>query len=76
MINMRTAQVIYFLDDVMDFNMAVVTESKYNLMIFFTLAKRAITRQRQDYWSNILYANAPENFTRVSKTSPSQTNAQ
>ena len=72
--NMRTAQVIYFLDDVMDFNMAVVTESKYNLMIFF--AKRAITRQRQDYWSNILYANAPSNFTRVSKTSPSQTNAQ
>ena len=42
----------------MDIDVAVDEESKYNLVIFQTFAKRVTTRQKQDYWSNMLYANA------------------
>ena len=34
-----------------------VIESKYNLLIFETFAKISIMRQKQDYQSNMLYAN-------------------
>ena len=44
------------------FNMAVDTESRYNLMIFSTFAKRDIMRLKQDYRSNIRYENALSNF--------------
>ena len=31
------------------FNKAIDTESKYNLVVFSTFAKRATTRRKQDY---------------------------
>lgn len=42
--------------------MAVEAENKYCGLIFSIFAKKPIMRQKQDYYSSTLYANALRNF--------------
>ena len=42
--------------------MAVEVENKYCGLIFSIFAKKPIMRQKQDYYSSTLYANALRNF--------------
>ena len=43
-------------------SMAVDIESKCNFLIFSNFTKRAITRQKREYQSNMLCANALQKF--------------
>ena len=52
--------------------MAVEAENKYCWLIFSIFAKKPIMRQKQDYYSSMLYANDLRNFHQSQQNLPFQ----
>ena len=52
--------------------MAVEAENKYCWLIFSIFSKKPIMRQKQDYYSSMLYVNALRNFHQSQQNLPFQ----